>query len=791
MDPIDISSWPLIEKWAKNPMIVDQVVIDSRQITTKNALFVALKGRRVDGHEFIDDAFDRGAKYCIVGENTTYKSSKGILIKVESPLRAMQNLAHFYRKRKKAFMIAITGSRGKTMCKDLLHHFLKQSSTVYATKESFNSQIGVALSLLEIKDDHEIAIIEAGVSKKGEMHHLAQIIEPDLTILTSLKESASSLESVEDIVSEKSLLLHKTPSQSFIIGPKALKDLYFKAQFIAFDESLDDLPHAEKIDSYDLKDLQYKLHFPDLSCFNLTWKAPFPDALSLINAGIKTAFLLKKKKEEILQGLNSYKPQLMQVEIGVTAQGVTFINHTYGKTADSIRNALEKLDIYAHGRKFMLLGCKVPADTVYKEKIKKAYSNESFEQILFFTEDNLKETFSDLNPLLKRGDTLLVQSETKIALENLLEYLGQSKEGNRLTVNLSNVFYNIQKLKGNSKVMAMVKANAYGTDSTLLSKYLYSCGVTLIGVAHPDEAITLKKNGIKQDIFVIHAGLDEINKIVDYDLEVAISSQEMVECLALVAEKKKKKIKVHLHIDTGMNRLGCRENQVLAIAKFISNSSSLIFEGVMTHFACADTLDENPFTFQQIERFKKSLTLLKDSNLYPKYIHASNSSAAMRQLLPDGNLVRIGLGMYGISEIGEQKLLDAITLTSKIVGINICMKGDTISYGRSFTVQRDLSKIAIVPLGYFDGLHRNFSGKSSFIVRGKKAPMVGTICMDFMMIDVTDIDEVKVGDGVLIFGKDAFGHENRIEDFANDVGTCTHELITCLGPRIQRLFIEN
>lgn len=791
MDPIDISSWPLIEMWAKSPMIVDQVVIDSRQITTKNALFVALKGRRVDGHDFIDEAFDKGAKYCIVDKDTTYNNPKGILIKVESPLRAMQNLAHFYRKRKKAFIVAITGSQGKTMCKDLLHHLLKQSSNVYATKESFNSQIGVALSLLEIKDVHEIAIIEAGISKKGEMQHLAHIIEPDLTILTSLKESASSLDSVEDIVTEKSLLLHKTPPASFIIGPKSLKDLYFKAQFVSFDETLKHLPHAEKIDSFDLKELQYKLHFEDLSCFNLSWKVPFPDALSLINAAVKATFLLKKNKQEILNGLASFKPQLMQIEIGVTAQGITFINHTYGETADSIRNALEKLDIYAHGRKFMLLGCKETADAVYKEKIKHAYSNESFEKIVFFTEETLKETFSDLCSLLKRGDTLLVQSQTKIPLDHLLEYLGQSKEGNCLTVNLSNVFYNIQKLKGGSKVMAMVKANAYGTDSTLLSKYLYASGINIIGVAHPDEGIALKKNGVKQDIFVIHAGLDEINKIIDYDLEVAVSSHEMVESLALQAEKKKKIIKVHLHIDTGMNRLGCRHEQVLDIAKYISNSSSLLFEGVMTHFACADTLDENPFTFQQIERFKNALTLLKNSNLYPKYIHAANSSAAMRQLLPEGNLVRIGLGMYGISEIGEHKLLNAITLTSKIVGINICMKGDTISYGRSFTVQRDFSKIAIIPIGYFDGLHRNFSGKSSFIVRGKKAPMVGTICMDFMMIDVTDIDEVKVGDSVLIFGKDVFGHENRIEDFAQDVGTCTHELITCLGPRIQRLFIEN
>jgi alanine racemase/UDP-N-acetylmuramoyl-tripeptide--D-alanyl-D-alanine ligase len=163
----------------------------------------------------------------------------------------------------------------------------------------------------------------------------------------------------------------------------------------------------------------------------------------------------------------------------------------------------------------------------------------------------------------------------------------------------------------------------------------------------------------------------------------------------------------------------------------------------------------------------------------------------MRKLLPEGNLIRIGLGMYGISNIGEDELLSALTLTSKIVGINICNKGDTISYGRAFTVQRDQSKIAIVPLGYFDGLHRNYSGKSSVIIKGQKAQMVGKICMDFMMVDVTDIKDVKIGDTVLIFGKDAFGNENSIESFAKHVDTCTHELITCLGPRIQRLFIEN
>lgn len=221
---------------------------------------------------------------------------------------------------------------------------------------------------------------------------------------------------------------------------------------------------------------------------------------------------------------------------------------------------------------------------------------------------------------------------------------------------------------------------------------------------------------------------------------------------------------------------------------------SLILEGAMTHFACSDNPDDDAFTFQQSHKFDEVIALLKSHGINPKWVHAANSSAVMRFDFPQYNMVRIGLAVYGLycSE-AVKKAMDlrlALTLVSRVVGLNVCKVGDTISYGRSYKVEKEEQKIAVLPIGYFDGLHRNYSGKGYVIIRGQKAPMVGKICMDFMMVDVTDIANVSIGDSVLIFGEDEYGQYLPPENLALQGDSIVHELITCLGPRIQRIFVH-
>jgi alanine racemase/UDP-N-acetylmuramoyl-tripeptide--D-alanyl-D-alanine ligase len=617
---------------------------------------------------------------------------------------------------------------------------------------------------------------------------------PQMAILTSINENASTLPNKELIITEKCKLLQKVPLNYPVIAPCEIEGKIDNPLFISFNSPCSQLPHAKQIDSYSINHLNYQINYKDTSSHTLKWFNPFDGAIHLINAALKTSFILGLTKDHIVNLLQNYQSEPMQQEIFSVHQGPTFINCTYAQDPSSIINALKNAKRFNNGRLFFLFGGLKGIKVSLEEQLKKinwVFENSFVNKILPFEESNLEERLFDLQQTLAKDDTVIIQGMKKIPLEFLLKCLGDSIEGNRLTVNLSSICHNLKKLNLGQSFMAMVKANAYGTDSVILGKYLQSIGVNLLGVAHPDEGISLKRKAIKQDIFVIHSGLDEIKKIVQWDFEVGVSSYEMILALQKECENLNKKIKVHLHVDTGMTRLGCSLNECVDFAYAISNQQNLIFQGLMTHFACADSERQDDFTYLQIERFKTCIEKLKNKNLLPPFIHAANSSAAMRKLLPEGNLIRVGLGMYGISNLSQEELKTSLTLTSRIVAINYCKKGDTISYGRTYTVDRDTAKIAIIPLGYFDGLQRHFSGKSWFLVRGKKAFMVGIICMDFMMLDVSDIEGVEVGDMVLVFGIDCHGNCRNVEDFASEVGTCPHELITCLGPRIQRLFIEN
>jgi alanine racemase/UDP-N-acetylmuramoyl-tripeptide--D-alanyl-D-alanine ligase len=322
---------------------------------------------------------------------------------------------------------------------------------------------------------------------------------------------------------------------------------------------------------------------------------------------------------------------------------------------------------------------------------------------------------------------------------------------------------------------------------------LQTCGIDILGVSYVDEGVALKRSGVAQTIFVINAAYYEAVKVVKWGLEIGVSDSQVIAAIAAEAKLQKKHIKMHLHIDTGMSRFGCRPEDALALAKQILNHPELELEGLMSHLACSDDPAYDDFTRSQAHILEKVIEDLRLHNIIPRWTHAANSSATLRFNFPQFNMVRIGLAVYGLcSSTATKQALElrmALSLVSRIVGINICKSGDTVSYGRHYCVQREVERIAVLPIGYFDGLHRNYSGKNSVIIRGQKAPMVGKICMDFMMVDVTDIPNAAPGDSVLIFGKDDHGHYLSPEELATSGESIIHELITCLGPRIQRVFV--
>lgn len=347
-------------------------------------------------------------------------------------------------------------------------------------------------------------------------------------------------------------------------------------------------------------------------------------------------------------------------------------------------------------------------------------------------------------------------------------------QSSNLKIDLSAIHSNIRYFSKENAVMAMVKANAYGTDSKALAPYLETFGVALLGVSHVQEAIDLREAGCKMPLFVISAPPFEAHLVAKYDLQPAVSSIAEIEALARAA---KKPIGVHLHIDTGMNRFGVAHSQALKLAEIIESNPSLSLEGVMTHFASAELPKMDPFTHKQIVLFREIVGQLKQP---PRWIHIANGPGALRFSLPFCNLVRIGLSLFGY---GSPHLRPALAFETRLSFISTPQKGETVGYSCAHRIEKDQMRLGVIPVGYYDGIHRHYKEQGYVKVRGKSAPMVGNICMDFMMIDLTDIPEAQVGDTVTLF--DASLSPELVAKWGN---TDVRELLASIGPRTKRIF---
>lgn len=828
MDLFDLKLWGGFEKSGgllKRDAYINQIAIDSRRINSIHSLFVALPGKTYDGHQFIQHAISSGAKYCLV--NHDYQIPVSLpenvqFLKCDDPLYCLQEIASCYRLSKKAKVIAIIGSFGKTMAKDLLFTFLNEEKKVIASPESFNSQIGVPLSLLTIEEEHEIAIIEAAISEINEMDRLSFMIKPDAILLThfgkkhettlgNLKSSANEMMKMADSLKDWALI-----PNSLELNPykKMIKRCFF------WNEEDFELPfaHHKKCEK-----TKYLLKFPDGSSFEGAITAGFNYFLDLINMTVKAAFLENISPPSICKVLKELTLQPMRIELWQSKMGSLFINDTYCEDPQSVDLSLKYFNHALPNSKKTFIFSGIKGNSKQKEhdykRIGEAVSLANLEEIMLIGEHSfyplikevkanspktnitlhtsIESAIKKLQLKIAPDDYVLIKGEKKVALDEIDRAFDGSISNSQCTINLAAVQSNLRsiraKLKKDTRVMVMVKALAYGTSDVRMAKFLHDFGVDILGVSYVDEGVSLKKALVLQDVFVLNALPHEIPKIIEWDLEIGVSNKEFIDKLQIFAKKLNKKAKVHLHVNTGMNRFGCLREDALELALLIHQSTHLVFEGIMTHFAAADDEKEDLFTKNQADLFLKTIHEIAANGINIPWKHACNSSAILRFSFPEFNMVRVGLAIYGLypSKSAENilGLHLAISLTSRIAGINICKKGDTISYGRSYRVGANDKKIAVLPIGYFDGLHRNYSGNGHVFLRGKKAQMVGKICMDYMMIDVSKIPDVEIGDKVLIFGEDEYGHYACPEDFAAAGNSIIYELITCLGPRIQRIFI--
>lgn len=831
MDAFDLRKW---EGFASaggslaEPAIVDQIAIDSRRIDSRHALFVALKGEKEDGHNYVEQAASVGAKYALISKQWNPSASfPGLtLLRVSHPLQSFQAIAKSYRLQLPTKIIGITGSFGKTMVKDFLHALLNTERCTAASPESFNSQIGVALSLLTLRQKHEVALIEAAISHPKEMDALVDMIRPDYTLLTPIgKKHLATLQDLPTLVEELMKLIKATSHQGWSLLPndeqvkKHASSL--ACSFFFWNDSHAQLPHAAEFPSTPLN--QYQIIFPDSVTYQGHIQTGHAYFLNLINMATKAAWLMGISFDHILSVLRNYQPEPMRTEIWKSSLGTIFINDTYCSDPQSIDHSLRHFEFASNENRkiFVFGGMRAHPSSSHTDygRIGKVLAKSSIRYLLLvgnkpfrsLTEevqraspeteilafDDYERAFSYLQHLLRGQDLVIFKGEKKLSLDQLTETFNDSLANNQCIVNLAAIQTNLilirNRLPKGMRIMVMVKALAYGTDDVRMSKFLSKNGVDILGVSYVDEGVALKRAGVRQAIFSINAAPYEVAKVVKWELEVGVSDSALINALAQEASFHQKKIKVHLHVNTGMGRFGCRPEEAFQLARLITSQSSLELEGIMTHFACAEDPQEDNFTLQQIELFDRVITEIQNNGIMIKWKHAANSSGALRFHLPQYNMVRLGLAVYGLYGSEEtRKHLDlrlAVSLTSRIVGINICKQGESISYGRRYRVKREIQKVAVLPIGYFDGLHRHYSGKAHVLIRGQKAPMIGNICMDNMMVDITDIPHVEVGDKVLIFGEDEYGYYLSPEELASSGDSIVHELMTCLGPRIPRIFV--
>lgn len=816
MQRLDISSW------AKCPLVVDQITIDSRRIVAKNSLFVALTGANFDGHAFVRAAFRSGAKACLVRNDYVGPEAPAdkVLIRVKDPLHTLQEMAAAYRRARSAVVIAITGSFGKTMLKDLLCKLFEAEFPTFVSPESFNSQIGVALSLLKINDSHRFAFIEAGISEVGEMDRLIQMIQPDHAILTNLSRSILG----HTLAEEKVKLLTSVPKGNWVLSCQSAEPfIHHKDTVIYWDKPSIELPRVEHTSQG-----TFTIHFAKGEQTSFSVHGAQGYVYDLLRMAISSASLLGVSPQAVIKALQNYTPEPMRIEVFKSQSGTTFINDTYTADPMSCDMALRQMEMLEDpenklsGKKIFLFGglrsqheplendMARLAHAIAKHKVHLVVIShpESASHLVSHltlacpnTEVMVcKDTKSAIEIAKKhysQNDVVLLKGANKLPIHDLIRQVEESPPNNQVIVNLAVIQSNIteirSKLKPDTRIMVMVKALAYGTDDVRIAKFLKTCAIDILGVSYVDEGVQMRQSGIKENIFVLNAAVCEAAKAVKWDLEVGVSEPNLIEALQQHAMSQQKKIKVHLHVDTGMCRLGCRPEETLTLAKAIVSCPNLVFEGVFTHFACADDPSQDDFTLRQAKLLEDAIDTLEEAGYSPRWRHACNSSATLRFGFSGFNMVRLGLAAYGLHASSACKeahaLRPAISLISRIVGINDCRKGDTVSYGRNHVVEQANAKIAVLPIGYFDGLHRNYSGKGYVAIHGKRAKMVGRICMDYMMVDITDIPEAKIGDQALLFGEDDNGDYIAPEELATQGGSIVHELMTCLGPRIRRFFI--
>ncbi len=778
------------------------LLIDSRKATSaEGALFFAISGTRHDGHRYINEMYRAGVRQFVVERDIDISGVPGTnVLRVTNTIDALQSLVIHHRSRFSIPVIGITGSNGKTIVKEWLYQLLSPEFNIVKNPGSYNSQVGVPLSVWQMRHEHTLALFEAGISRPGEMARLEGVIQPTLGLITNLGSAHDEgFGSREEKLAEKLKLFTNTSQVLYHNDWSETSNTIRKklgARALGWGKGAD-------------IELTYEGNafvIGGTSSFSIDF--PFSDFASVENAGhcIAVMMHLNYTPEVIRNRIIQLRTVPMRLELKQGINHCQLIDDTYNNDLAGLQISLNFLgglpkkkktiilsDILQSGMSDQLLSATI-ADRLAKARIDKVIGVGpvlSEHRSLFNVGESM--FFKSTEELLNRiewdrfsDEAILVKGARVFEFERIVQHLQRKIHGTVMEIDLgaliSNLNYIRSTLHPGVKLMVMVKAFAYGSGSEEVASLLEYHKVDYLGVAYADEGVELRKNGIRLPIMVMNPSEESFDTLLEFNLEPEIYSLNVLR--SLITRVGTRSIRIHVKVDTGMRRLGFEEKDFPELLKLLQTNKNIEVVSMFSHLAGADDPQHDSFSQEQYSQFTREATKFSRELGIKPILHILNSPGILRFPAMQLNMVRLGIGLYGIDPTGrkEQRLKPAATLKTIVSQIKEIKAGETVGYGRSGTASNAMT-IATIAIGYADGFSRAFSrGVGTVLVQGQRAKVIGNVCMDMTMVDVTGLG-VSEGDEVIVFGPGL-----PIEQVAASINTIPYEILTNTSERVKRVF---
>ena len=802
---------------AQPSLVIDNLLIDSRRLLfPQGTLFFALQSVRRNGEDFIKDLYKAGVRSFVVSkaiDQSLY--AEGNFLRVEDPLRALQKLAAYHRKQFHIPVIGITGSNGKTVVKEWLYQLLQTDYNIVRSPKSYNSQIGVPLSVWQINETHSLAIFEAGISQPDEMDFLESIIQPTIGVLTNVRAAHSAgFINKEQKIREKWKLFKNT---SIIISTNqdpvitSVVEIKDKDRLFVWGKDDADLQivNIEKKERESIITATYGNQAVSVSI-------PFTDNASVENAIACWAVLLFLGIDHtrIVQRMKQLQPVEMRLQLKKAINNCSLINDSYSNDLSSLRIALD----FLHQQSGIQKTAVILSDLGETQS-----SNEQYKKVLQALVQHKVDTFIGIGPRLYglqagfkevlpqsffypsveefirvftntrfRDEVILLKGARSFEFEQINLLFEQKVHQTVLEVNLTAMAHNFkeyqQYLQPDTKLMAMVKAFSYGSGSAEVARVLQFYKVDYLAVAYADEGVELRKSGIHVPVMVMSPETITFQSLVEYNLEPEMYSFTILNDFNTYLENEGlQQFPVHIKIDTGMHRLGFEEADFNDLATFLKQHPRLAVKSVFSHLVASENAEHDDFTARQVQLFLLACDIIKNAVDYSFIRHICNSAAIFRHPQLQYEMVRLGIGLYGVDSIAEStlSLQPVATLRTTIAQLRKVKKGETVGYSRKGILTKD-SIIATIRIGYADGFNRKLGNEAGCVfIKGKLARVVGNVCMDMTMIDITGIEGVVEGDTVEIFGAHL-----PVQQVAKWCKTIPYETMTSVSQRVKREYYE-